>query len=199
MARIDYYLSMISPFTYFCGTRPAEIAARHGAELVYKPLDIMQLFARTGGTPLPQRHPSRQAYRLQELARSSQKSGLPYHEKPMFFPANAAPASYAVIAAQKAGGGDLAGLVHGLLADCWAEQKDIADDAVIGDRLEAAGFDRGLTFTGMLAGAETYSANLEEAVERGVFGSPVWVVDDGALFWGRDRLDDLDAHLGGAG
>ena len=67
MARIDYYLSMISPFTYFCGTRPAEIAARHGAELVYKPLDIMQLFARTGGTPLPQRHPSRQAYRLHNL------------------------------------------------------------------------------------------------------------------------------------
>ncbi|MEQ5869697.1 2-hydroxychromene-2-carboxylate isomerase [Sagittula sp. NFXS13] len=201
MARIDYYLSVISPFCYFTGTRVAEIAKQNGADLVFKPVDIMSLFQRTGGTALGDRHPSRQAYRFQELARTSKKTGLPYHAKPMFFPTNPAPASYAIIAAQdafaKTGEGDLQALVFFLLRACWAEQKDIAEDAVVGDALEAAGFDRGLTFTGMLSGAETYVRNLEEAVEAGVFGAPFWVCDDGEMFWGVDRLNDLDAHLKG--
>ncbi|WP_425072273.1 2-hydroxychromene-2-carboxylate isomerase [Sagittula sp. S175] len=202
MARVDYYLSVISPYCYFTGTRAAEVAAKHGVELVYKPLDIAALFARTGGVALSERPQARKDYRLQELARTSKKTGLPYNPQPLYFPANAAPASYAVIAAQKAhqadGQGDLAGLIFYILRACWAEEKDISQDEVIGDCLEAAGFDRGLTFTGMLSGAETYAHNLEEAVDAGVFGAPFWVCEDGERFWGRDRLEDLDAHLAGS-
>jgi 2-hydroxychromene-2-carboxylate isomerase len=197
MAHIDYYLSTISPFTYFAGTRLEEIAAAHDATVTYKPFDIIGLFGRTGGVPPGQRHPNRQAYRLQELARNSAKSGLPYKTQPAHFPTNAAPSSYALIAAQKAGGGDLGKLAHCLLAACWAEDKDIAEDAVIKSCLEAAGFDPTLADTGLLLGAETYGANLEEAVARGVFGAPFYIVDSGQLFWGNDRLDDLDAHLAG--
>ncbi|MBY6113438.1 2-hydroxychromene-2-carboxylate isomerase [Mameliella alba] len=197
MAHIDYFFSTISPFTYFAGTRLEEIAAKHGATIAYKPLDIQALFARTGGTPLPQRHPSRQAYRLQEIARTSKKTGLPVNPKPAHFPTNPAPSSYAIIAAQKAGGGDLGKLVHSILAACWAGEKDIAEDAVIKTCLSEAGFDPALADTGLLAGAETYPANLEDAIEKGVFGAPTYVVDDGAVFWGNDRLDDLDAHLAG--
>lgn len=197
MAHIDYFFSTISPFTYFAGTRLEEIAAKHGATIAYKPLDIQALFARTGGTPLPQRHPSRQAYRLQEIARTSKKTGLPVNPKPAHFPTNPAPSSYAIIAAQKAGGGDLGKLVHSILAACWAGEKDIAQDAVIKTCLSEAGFDPALADTGLLAGAETYPANLEDAIEKGVFGAPTYVVDDGAVFWGNDRLDDLDAHLAG--
>ena len=51
MAHIDYFFATISPFTYLSGTRPAEIAEKHGATITYKPLDIMGLFARTGGIP----------------------------------------------------------------------------------------------------------------------------------------------------
>ena len=86
MADIDYYFSTLSPFTYLAGTRLEEIAARHGARVTYKPMDIMTLFARTGGVALPDRHPARLAYRLQELRRGSKKSGLPITERPMFFP-----------------------------------------------------------------------------------------------------------------
>ncbi|WP_095588572.1 2-hydroxychromene-2-carboxylate isomerase [Actibacterium ureilyticum] len=197
MTQIDYYFSMISPFTYLTGTRLEEIAEKHGAGVAYKPVDIGQLFARTGGTPVPQRHESRQAYRLQELRRQAAKAGLPLNAKPMFWPTNAAPSAYAVIAAQSAGGGDLGGLVHGLLRACWAEEKDIAEDAVIRTCLEQAGFDAGLADSGLLAGAETYAANLEEAVSRGVFGAPFYITDGDERFWGQDRLDDLDLHLAG--
>jgi 2-hydroxychromene-2-carboxylate isomerase len=196
MPQIDYYFTTISPFTYMAGTRLEEIAARHGATVAYKPLDIMALFARTGGTPPGERHPNRQAYRLQDMRRSAAKAGMPITLKPAHFPTNPAPSSYAIIAAQNAGGGDLGGLVHAILRACWAEEKDVAEDAVIRAALEQNGFDPALSDSGLLSGAETYAANLEEAVAQGVFGSPFYAVGD-ALFWGQDRLEDLDLHLAG--
>ena len=197
MARIDYFFTTVSPYAYLAGTRLEEIAAKHGAGIVYKPLDLMALFARTGGTPLPERHETRKAYRLQDLRRRAARAGLRLNPQPAHFPTNPAPSSYAVIAAQSAGGGDLGALVHGLGAACWANELDIADDAVIRDCLAAAGFEPTLADSGLLAGAETYAANLEEAVARGVFGSPFYITDDDQRFWGQDRLDDLDLYLSG--
>lgn len=198
MAHIDYYLATISPNCYFAGTRPAEIADRHGASITYKPLDIMALFGRTGGQPPGQRHPSRQEYRLMEIERAGKVLEMPVTVKPAHFPTNPAPSSYAVIAAQSAGGGDVGALVAGLTRACWAEEKDIADEGVIKDCLKAAGFDPSLADSGLLAGAQAYEQNLEDAVNTGVFGVPFFVIDGGARFWGQDRLDHLDRHLGGA-
>ncbi|SLN57289.1 2-hydroxychromene-2-carboxylate isomerase [Pseudoruegeria aquimaris] len=198
MARIDYYFATVSPYTYIAGTRPEEIAARHGAEIAYKPLDIMALFARTGGTPPKDRHPSRQEYRLQELRRQAAKNGMPINLHPAHWPTNPAPSSYAFIAAQKAGGGDLGALVAAFTRACWAEERNIADEGVIRECLAAAGFAPDLANAGMLEAAETYSRNLEEAVEAGVFGAPFYIVGD-ERFWGQDRLADLDAHLASLG
>lgn len=198
MARIDYFLSPVSPWVYLAGNRPAAIAARHGAAIVLRPLDPGALFARTGGTPLAQRHESRRANRLQELRRWSVRLGVPLVLQPRHFPTNPAPASYALIAAQAAGGGDLFALLAGLGRAVWAEERDIAEDAVIRDCLSAAGFDPGLADRGLLAGAEAYGANLEEAVARGVFGVPFFLVGEEG-FWGQDRLDFLDAHLAAGG
>ena len=198
MPHIDYYLATISPNCYLAGTRPSEIAAKHGATISYKPLDVMALFARTGGVPAGQRHPSRQEYRLIEIERSAKLLGMPVNPKPAHFPANAAPSSYAVIAAQKAGGGDLGALVAAVTRACWADERDVADDAVIRSCLEAAGFDPSLADSGLLAGAQAYEQNLEDAVKAGVFGAPFFITDDGARFWGQDRLEQLDMHLGGS-
>lgn len=195
MATIKYYFSTISPFTYLAGTRLEEVAARHDADIVYKPLDIMGLFGRTGGQPPKDRHPSRQEYRLVEMERQAKRAKLPLNMKPAHFPTNQAPSAYALIAAQNAGGGDLGALAHSFLRAVWAEDKDIADDAVVRACLEAAGFDPALADKGMLEGAETYAQNLEDAVSEGVFGAPFYITDDGARFWGQDRLIDLDDHL----
>lgn len=197
MSHIDYYFSTISPYTYLAGKRLEEIAAAHGATIRYRPLDIIALFARTGGTPPADRHPARQAYRLQELQRQSKKTGLALTLKPAFFPTNSAPSSYAIIAAQNEGGGDLAELVHGVTRAVWREEKNIAEDDVICAALTAAGFDPSLADRGLLSGAEEYAANLEAAVEAGVFGAPFYVVDGVTHFWGQDRLDDLALHLEG--
>jgi 2-hydroxychromene-2-carboxylate isomerase len=196
MRQIDYFLAPMSPFTYLAGDRLEQIAARHGASVRYIPLDAPTLFTRTGGQRLADRHPARNAYRLQELRRQAAKSGLPFQIAPPYFPVNPAPASYAIIAAIRAGGGDLPGLVRGFLRAVWAEGRNIAEDDVVRDILAAHGFDPGISDKYMLAAAETYVANLEEAVSRGVFGVPFYIVGD-EMFWGQDRLDDLDLHLAG--
>lgn len=196
MAQIDYYLGTISPWCYLAGNRLEEIAGKHGATITYKPVDLMQLFDRTGGIRPAQRHASRLEYRMQELIRWSDYLGMPMNVQPQHWPVNMAPASYAVIAAQKAGGGDLGGLVQGFLRACWAEQRDISDDQVIRDILGAHGFDPDLADKGLFVGAETYERNLEEAVEAGVFGAPFYIVrETDQRFWGQDRLDMLDRHL----
>lgn len=197
MPQIDYYFATLSPYAYLAGTELEDIAGKHDATITYKPVDIVGLFARTGGTMPQDRHPNRLKYRAQDMVRSAKKLGMALNPKPAHAPTNMAPSSYAIIAAQDAGGGDLAGLVQGILRACWAEEKDIAQDDVIKDCLMAAGFDAGLADSGLLMGAETYARNLDEAVEAGVFGSPFYVVDGGEVFWGRDRLEDLDLYLAG--
>ncbi len=197
MAHIDYFFATVSPFTYIAGTRMEAIAARHGATITYKPLDVTALFARTGGVAPKDRHESRKAYRLQELRRQAAKADMPINLQPAFWPTNPAPSSYALIAAQKAGGGDMGALAAAITRKCWAEEKNIAEDAVIAEALEEAGFDPALGAGMMLAEAEEYAANLEEAVARNVFGAPFYVVDETEYFWGQDRLVDLDLFLSG--
>jgi len=197
MPHIDYYFATLSPYTYLAGNRFEEVAAKHGATVTYKPLDIMGLFSRTGGTPPKDRHINRIEYRAQELVRQAAKYDMAFNLKPAHWPTNAAPSSYAIIAAQNAGGGDLGALVHGVLRAVWAEDKDIAQDDVVKSCLEAAGFDPSLADSGLLTGAETYAANLEEAIDKGAFGAPFYIVDGDQRFWGQDKIEDLDLHLSG--
>lgn len=197
MAQIDYYFATLSPYTYLAGLRLEEIAAKHGATINYKPLDIVALFGRTGGVPPKDRHISRIEYRTQEMQRQSKKLGMAFNLQPAHWPTNAAPSSYAIIAAIQDGSGNVGQLVHSFVRACWAEEKDIAQDDVIRACLADAGFSPDLADSGLLLGAETYTANLEEAVERGVFGAPFYITEDDQRFWGQDRLDDLDRHLAG--
>lgn len=196
MAHIDYYFATISPYTYLSGTRPAEVAKRHGATITYRPCDIMALFARTGGIPPKDRHPNRQAYRLQDMERRAKLLGKPLNIKPMFWPTNSAPSAYAIIAAQNAGA-DVSELVASIGSAIWAEEKDISQDETVRACLEKCGLDPAMADKDMLTSADTFARNLEDAVSAGVFGAPFFVVDSGQVFWGEDRIDDLDAHLAG--
>jgi hypothetical protein len=83
-------------------------------------------------------------------------------------------------------------------AAVWRDMRDIAEDDEIRACLEEAGFDPGLAGMGMLAGAEEYTRNLEDAVNAGAFGAPFYIVDGTEKFWGQDRIEDLDLHLSGS-
>jgi 2-hydroxychromene-2-carboxylate isomerase len=199
MSQIDYYFTLLSPYVYLAGDRLAAIAARHGATLRYLPLHFGNLAARTGGIAMTDASEARKVWYAQDLARQAAKQGLPINIWPKHWPTNGAPASYAVIAAQahvEAGGaGDLAGFVVALSRAVWAEERDIAQAEVLAEIMQAHGFDPAIADRGMFMAAERYSENLEEAVQRGVFGAPFYLVGE-ARFWGQDRLEDLDLHLG---
>jgi len=198
MAQITYYFSTVSPYTYLAGTRMEAVAAAHGATIAYKPMDLTGgVFPRTGGTPVAERPAARLELRAQELRRQAKKHGLAIDLDPPFRAVNAAPSSYAFIAAMRAGGGDLGALVHAFTGAVWRDRRDIAHDDVIADCLEAAGFDRGLAGMAMLAGADEYQRNTDHAVLAGVFGAPFYIVDDTEKFWGQDKIEDLDLFLAG--
>lgn len=196
MAEIDYFCFPLSPYGYLAGLQLEEVAARSGAQIRYRPFDLMKVFSQTGTAPVKDRHPSRQTYRLADLARVAEFNGLPINLRPRHWPTNPVPASAAIIAAGAAGTGDTGRLVHALGRAVWAEDRDIAEDAVIADCLVECGFDAALADSGLLQGVEAYARNTEEALARGVFGAPSYLVGD-AVFWGQDRLPHLERHLSG--
>ena len=196
MVQIDYFLATNSPYVYLAGNRLEEIAAKHRATIRYLPLNAAALFPRTGGQLRADRHQSRLDYRAQELRRQAKKNGVRLDPKPLYDGANPAPSSYAILAAAKAGGGDLPGLVQAFSRALWAEGRNIAEDAVVAEILAAHGFDPAVADRGMMMAADAYGANLEEAVLRGVFGVPFYMVGD-EKFWGQDRLEDLELYLSG--
>jgi len=104
MAHIDYFMITLSPFCYLAGDELEQIAEKHGATIAYKPVNLLQIFAATGGIVPADRHPARQAYRMQELTRVAKAKGLPINLKPAFFPSNPVPSCYSVINAQNSGG-----------------------------------------------------------------------------------------------
>jgi len=196
MAHIDYYTFPLSPFAYLAGDRLEKVAAKHGATITYKPFALMTIFEETGTPPPPKRHPSLMVYRTQELKRISKKMGMTLNLQPAHWPTNPAPACNAIIAAQKAGGGNVGGLVQSLLKACWAEEQDISQADVVKACLTANGFDAALADADAEACAAEFAANTEQASKSGVFGTPTYIVGE-EVFFGQDRIDYLDDYLKG--
>lgn len=194
--RIDYYVCLISPWTYLGDARIRAIAAKHGAEVNVKPMNLGRVFPETGGLPLAKRAPARQAYRMQELKRWRDFLELPLTLEPAFFPASEWPAAGMVIAAKKQGL-DCGPLVNGYLSAVWAEDRNIADPATATAIADERGFDGSTLLAeaerdaGIKATWDTYS---DEALAAGVFGAPAYVIGE-HVFWGQDRLDFVDRLL----
>lgn len=194
MAEIDYFLFPLSPYSYLAGDELETIAARQGASIAYRPVQLLRIFSEVGTPPLAERHPSRQRYRAQDLTRLAAARGVVLNLQPRHWPTNPMPASAAIVTAAAAGGGDVGALVRGFLRAVWVEDRDIAEDETVRDILAAAGFDRGVADRGLLTAVEAVERNTDEALRRGVFGAPTYAVGE-ALFWGQDRLSLLEAHL----
>ena len=123
---VDYYYSLVSPWTYLGGLRFERIAAEAGAVVKRKPINLGKVFPVSGGLPLAKRAPQRQAYRLVELARWRDHLGMALNLEPKFFPAPDGLAGRVVIAARRAGA-DAGRLGNAILRAVWAEERDIAD------------------------------------------------------------------------
>jgi len=121
---IDYFFAVGSPFAYLGHDRFVAIASKHAADVNVKPIDIGKVFAVSGGLPLKQRSPQRQAYRLRELARWSAFLNRPLNPRPRHFPvAGDLPARWTIAAAEQGAGVALT-LAGALMRALWAEDRD---------------------------------------------------------------------------
>jgi 2-hydroxychromene-2-carboxylate isomerase len=195
--QVEYFLAPQSPFVYLGHARFVAIANRHNAQVLLKPADLGKVFAVSGGLPLAQRPPQRQAYRLIELERWSKFLDIPMNLHPTYFPVSGDAAARLIIAAQLAHGTARALELTGAISRAiWAEQRNIADAATLTQIADENDFDG----AGLLKASEAqavqaaYAQNTQDAISANVFGAP-WFIHDGQPYWGQDRLDFLDRAL----
>ena len=124
--QIDYYVSIISPWTYLGDDRLNTIASEENAKINIKPINFAIVFPKTGGLPLAKRAAARKAYRMQELQRWQKHLEIPLNFEPAFFPASEWPAAGMIITAKKIGL-NAGKLLNGFLTAVWAEDQNIAD------------------------------------------------------------------------
>lgn len=192
---VDYYFSLASPFTYMGHERFTALAARYGARVNHKPAAMGEVFAASGGLPVGQRAPQRQAYRFMELRRWREHLQVPLNLEPRHFPVDDSTAARMVIAAEQSSE-DPAPLTGAVLRAVWAEERNIADPETLRAIAAEQGYDaEALEHAARSEAAGTaYEANTREAIERGVFGAPTWIIGE-ELLWGQDRLDFVEREL----
>jgi carboxymethylenebutenolidase len=192
---VDYYFSPVSPFAYLGGERFAKLTRDVGARVNEYPIDLAKIFPATGGIPLKQRAPARLAYRLVELRRWRDYLGVPLVLEPKYFPVDGNPAGLMIVAAREQDLDALA-LSQRVLRAVWVEERNIADAQTLVELANDSGFDgRALAARSAdPAVGRQYERDTQDAMQRGVFGSPTYVVDD-ELFWGQDRLDFVERKL----
>jgi carboxymethylenebutenolidase len=194
---VDYYLAPQSPWAYLGHQRFQNIAKQANVTPRVMPIDLGgKIFPISGGLPLGQRAPQRQAYRLTELARFSQWLEAPLHLKPTFFPVSGDDAAKLIIAVDMAAGAEAAMAISGaVLAAVWAQQRNIDDEKTLAELLAEQQLPaRCLEESHSQAAQERYESFTQMAIDAGVFGSPSYVLQ-GEIFWGQDRLDFVERAL----
>ncbi len=197
MPTITYYMSLNSPWTYLGSARFAEMAKRYGYKVDIKPAKFGEVFAKTGGLPLPKRSPERRAYRMMELKRWRDFNKLPINLEPKHFPSDEAPGTRLVIAAKLAGH-DAHALATELGRALWEREENLADAATLAAAAMRAGLDADAIRKAGPADAELdklHDQYTVDALKHGVFGAPSYVLESGEFFWGQDRLDFLERAL----
>jgi len=193
---VDYYFAPQSPWTYLGHERFAQIAHAAGAAVRVLPIDLGKVFPVSGGLPLGQRAPQRQAWRLLELRRFSDLLHTPLNLQPKFFPVSGDTAARLIIAVDLHDGADAAMKISGaIFTAVWVRERNIADEKVLAELLAECGLSPeriGQSLDPEIQ--ERYEANTRRAIDAGVFGAPSYVID-GELFWGQDRLDFVARKL----
>jgi len=195
MRSIDYYFTLLSPFAYLGHRAFLDVARKHGAQVNYRPVNIMGVWKDSGAVPAPKRPKARQDYRLIELQRWREVRGVALTLQPKYFPTSPVLADRSVIALVEAGS-DPADYMEAVFQAIWVDEQDIADESVLAQRLTDTGHDAAAILTAAQEQpvADIYDANTAEAVKAQAIGSPCYVLD-GEPFWGQDRIGLLDSAL----
>ena len=114
--------------------------------------------------------------------------------QPKFFPANGDLAACWILAAGEIGADQALAMTGAVSKALWTQERDVADEATLASLAKAIGLDAQALEARAPAMSERYADLTKEAIDRGVFGAPSYVID-GEIFWGQDRLDFVARKL----
>ncbi|HTE55577.1 MAG TPA: 2-hydroxychromene-2-carboxylate isomerase [Kofleriaceae bacterium] len=201
--RLEYYFDFTCPFAYLGSFEVEELARRTGAELVWRPMLLGGVLRAVGAEHGLGNEPlAKRVDHLVDMRRWSEVRGLPL-AMPPGHPQRSVRALRTLLAVDEA---RWPAMIHELYRSYWERGEQIGEPEALTRALGAAGLDgaeveRALAATDDAAIKDELRRRTDEAVARGVFGAPTLFVhtDDGAehMFWGQDRLDLVEAVLGG--
>jgi len=197
---IDFYFDFSSPYGYLASTRIEAIAKKHQRDVVWHPILLGAIFKVTGQAPLTT-YPLRGDYAVHDFARAAREHNTPF-KQPEPFPIGTVAASRACcwIKANEHALPTLSDFVHGTFKAYYVDGKDISQVDEVLAVAEAVGLDRNDLKTALADQTikDALRIAIEKAIEGGIFGSPITVVD-GERFWGNDRLEQVDRWLSRGG
>ena len=193
-AAITWYYDYSSPYTYLASTRIESLCERQGYTLVWKPILVGGIFNAVNQSVYEARAtPAKARYGAKDVTDWARYYGIPF-SFPSIFPINSVKALRGALMA--IGAGVVPEYSRRIFQAYWAENKDISDDEVLACIAGQTGLARE-AFTDWTSGAEA-KENLrsitQEAMDRGVFGSPTFFLGED-MYFGNDRLVLLEEAM----
>ena len=195
---IEFYFDFSSPYGYLASECIDEIAARHGRGVAWRPYLMGVAMKVTGSTPLVNR-PMMGKYSRHDMERSARRLEVPLRF-PEPFPIATIAACRAVYWMERSDADEAKPLAKALYRAYFVDGRNISEADVVADVATGAGADRAAVLAGIQEPAikDRLKEVTNGAIERGVFGSPFFLVD-GEPFWGHDRMDEIDRWLEAGG
>lgn len=197
-AEIEFFFDFSSPYGYFGSTAIEALAARHGRSVRWQPILLGVIFRATGSGPLVS-VPLKGDYALHDFKRTARFHGIDFNMPDPFPIATTAPARAMLWTRAEHGEQQAVALAKALYRAYFVDNIDISAPANVVQVGAALGLDAAMLAQGLdgAAARAQLKADTEDAMQRGVFGSP-FVIVDSEPFWGFDRFADIDAMLSGA-
>ena len=191
---IEFYFDFSSPYGYLASERIDAIAARHGRDVAWRPYLMGVAMKVTGSSPVVDR-PMLGAYSKRDMERSARRLEVPF-KFPEPFPIPTVAACRAVYWMEQADESAARPLAQALYRTYFVDGRNISEPDVVADVAADSGTGRDALLAGIQEPAikERLKEVTNDAVERGIFGSPFFMVD-GEPFWGHDRMDEVDRWL----
>lgn len=189
---IEFYFDVGSPASYLAWTQIAGLAARHGAELAYKPMLLGGVFKATGNSS-PATVPAKGNYTRQDFQRFAKRYGVELNHNP-YFPINTMQLMRGATA--YLGTEHFVPFVDAIFRAIWVDELDMGNPEIVGQVLTRNGFSPDDVMQRMndQAVKDALRSHTEEAIERGVFGAPTMFVGE-QMFFGQDRLEFVEEAL----
>lgn len=197
MKTIEYFYSAHSAFAYIGSKRVIEISKENNCRLVHRPVELRAVVAAAGGLPTAERtiahidyYFGREIERWAELREAPIVDYRPtHHDKPLDL-------SNGMLIAAIEQGADIDALSHGLLEAHWRDDADLDSRDALAAAASAAGIDAAPLLDAALSPQTQaiHQANTDEAIARGIFGSPTYFFD-GDMFYGQDHLEMLERAI----